>query len=86
MRSLKYTQERNSDGKVIRFIIFADNGFDVGDILHTEDGYWNYFPSTGNGGYIPSYMLKELSAVLDQLNGQWDFIIETDERIGNVKA
>lgn len=54
----------------------------IGELLMTEDGFYNYFHINDfNNGFIPSWVMKELSRKLDTLNLELELQIAKD--IGN---
>jgi hypothetical protein len=56
--------------------IFHSNGIKIGELLQSEDGYYNFWPESYNGGYWPGYILAEIARACDILNAPWDFHIE----------
>jgi NAD(P)H-nitrite reductase large subunit len=50
--------------------VFATNGVHVGEIIALEDGFYNFFPEM-RGGCWPSWALRELADVMDEMNEPW---------------
>ena len=47
-------------------------GIKMGEILMSEDGYYNFWPDLHRGGYWPSYILRMLADRVDEMNKPWD--------------
>ena len=61
--------------------LFTNNHRYVGEVDKTEDGYYVWWPASTNVGYLSSGIMKEISALLDTLNEEWDAIVQKE--IGN---
>ena len=57
------------------------NGVIVGDLLKGDDGYYVWWPIPDRHGYIPEHVLRELADKLQELNEDWDNIIQSDPNI-----
>lgn len=53
------------------------NGLLIGTFYMEVDGYYVFQPNV-RGGYWPGYMLRALSDALEELNKEWDEIVERE--------
>ena len=58
-------------------ILHAPNGFVIGVVDKNDDGYYHYWPSWSDG-YVSSYHLKAIADLLDNLNEEWDAIVQKE--------
>lgn len=54
-----------------RYEVLHENGVSLGQLFAKEDGFYDWWPTQWNGGYIPSYILREIADKLDELNQEW---------------
>lgn len=54
----------------------------VGDFIMDVDGFYYFFPSEERKGCYSQYHLQMLYLALEDLNREWQEIIDNDERIG----
>jgi len=54
------------------FVVEAENGVPLGELLQDVDGYLYFFPEIGRGGFWPSHMLRAIADKLDELNKPWN--------------
>ncbi len=59
---------------------YWNNGNKIGDFLIGDDGYYAYWPIQ-KSGYITSCFMREVADKLDELNEEWDKIIQSDPDI-----
>ena len=71
---LTYKPYGSSDGDLK---VYYTNGVYMGDILRKEDGFYDWWP-VHRGGYITSWILRELADKLDEMNKEWEETIEKD--------
>jgi hypothetical protein len=57
------------------------NGVYMGDISILDDGYYAWWPLGGREGYIDTWVLRELADTVDELNEEWDNIVQNDPTI-----
>lgn len=50
----------------------------LGDVIRHEDGSYYFWPRRDNGGCFSEGNLLELTALLRQINAEWDVQIQTD--------
>jgi len=60
-------QKTSLHSHIVRF----NNGAILGNFTQLEDGFF-YYEYQNLQGCLPSYVLKELSEALDQLNVTWE--------------
>jgi hypothetical protein len=53
------------------------NNMLAGDVLKTEDGYYKFFPVSGNG-YWDGSIMRAIADLLDEMNEPWDKIVQKD--------
>jgi len=58
--------------------LFAYNGKQIGEVLCKEDGFYDWWPETGQGGYWPADMLIAIGELLNRLNADWQKQLEED--------
>jgi len=69
---LLYTKEPNT------IKVHYTNNVYMGDIICKEDGFYDWYPALNRGGYIPSWVLRELADYVDELNEPWQKQIDND--------
>lgn len=57
------------------------NGVYLGEFECDVDGYYYYWPLEDKIGSWPSYMLRALADALDEINKEWDDIVQNDPNI-----
>lgn len=58
--------------------ILFDNRPLLGQLSIEEDGYFHWFPELTNEGRIDSWVLKEIYLKLEELNKEWNDIINKE--------
>lgn len=66
--------DKNDVGVVI---VSAPNGIKAGEIFMVEDGYHQFFPEAGRGGYWPAWSMREIADKVDSMNESWDAKIKS---------
>jgi hypothetical protein len=61
--------------------LYAPNGHYCGVVEQSDDGYHYWWPDNGGNGYLSSQVLKAIADLLDNLNEEWDAIVQKE--IGN---
>ena len=61
-----------------RVLVLHENGKCLGDLTKEADGYYKWWPNNDLNGYLPSIVLKEIASKLDELNSEWDAIVQKE--------
>jgi len=72
-----YLSEKNKHGT---YVVYWENGVNIGEFIIGDDGYYVYFPIQ-KYGYITSYFMRAIADKLDELNKDWDKIVRSDPLI-----
>ena len=60
-------------------VVFSNgNPRSIGEVLTMEDGYKQFFPDCGSGGYWATWMLREIADIVDAENAAWDAQVLAD--------
>jgi hypothetical protein len=51
------------------------NGTILGSVVKEVDGYYHFLPKGNLGGIWSSYVLREISEILDEMNEEWNNIV-----------
>lgn len=71
MSNLTYTPIGNNESLNVSF-----KNLSLGELIITEDGFYNWFPINDRKGYLSSWILKDIAAKLDELNSDWEEMID----------
>jgi len=76
---LTYTTETSNSGERYYKVHYI-NGVYLGDFIRDVDGYYKFFSEMG-GGYWAGYVLRAIADIEDEINKEWDDIIQNDPNI-----
>lgn len=62
--------------------VYFENGVFMGDVVQSEDGFYNFWPESSTGGYWASHVLRAIADKLDELNKPWQDQIDNDPALG----
>jgi hypothetical protein len=48
------------------------NNIKIGELIKSEDGYFNWWADKDKSGYLPSYVLRDIANTLDSINRPWN--------------
>lgn len=71
MSNLTYTPIGNNESLNVSF-----KNLSLGELIIKEDGCYSWFPRDDRKGYLSSWVLKDIAAKLDELNGDWEEMID----------
>lgn len=71
--------------KLLTYADIGESAFEVragskvlGNLFMLEDGFYQFFAFGTLSGYIPAHILREIADKLDELNKDWQAIIDTE--------
>lgn len=64
-------------------VFYAGNGQYLGDFLCDVDGYYKFFPSR-TGGYWEGWVMRAIADEEEELNREWQEIIDNDPALNGV--
>jgi hypothetical protein len=60
------------------FKVIYSNGVEMGFLLKEVDGYFVFYPNLSNGGFWSAHILRSLANKLEEINKEWDEIIDRE--------
>jgi len=48
------------------------NDVKIGELIRSEDGYFNWWADRTRKGYLPSIVLRDIACTLDSINRPWN--------------
>jgi len=70
----------NRIGDSLYEVIFVPNKIGLGTLLKSDDGYYYWGPDFKDGTVWEAHVLRAIADKLDELNKEWDDIVQNMEQ------
>ena len=82
IRKLTYNGQPTTEEMwaTITYDVVHENRVKFGELYMEVDGYY-VWDNLGRHGFLPSHAMRSIADKLDELNKEWDYIVQNDPRI-----